>query len=124
MERSKIRAGLAAAFAFAALALPAAAYAESWTNVSLVDVNCSAKMKDNPDAHPRSCALKCAGSGFGIWTADGKYVKFDAAGSDKALELIKATDKTDHLRVDVTGELAGETLTVATIELTKETAKP
>jgi hypothetical protein len=120
MNRSKSLGLLTAVFALAAFALATAAYAEEWTNVSLIDVNCSTKMKDNPDAHPRSCALKCAGSGFGIWTADGKYLKFDAAGSEKALALLKASEQTDHLRVDVTGELAGETLNVATIAMAAE----
>ena len=31
--------------------------AETWNNVSLVDVNCSAKAKNNPDGHTRKCAL-------------------------------------------------------------------
>jgi hypothetical protein len=106
-----------AALVVAALAFPAVALAESWSNVSLIDVKCSLKVKDNPDAHTRDCAVMCAGSGYGIWTADGKYLKFDADGSKKALALLKATDRRDHLRVDVTGELAGETLTVASIAM-------
>ena len=50
--------------------------AETWNDVSMVDANCSAKVKDNPDAHTRNCAIQCAKSGFGILTADGTYLKF------------------------------------------------
>ena len=119
MNRPKSLARLAAAFALAALVLPAAAFADDWTNVSLVDVNCSNKVKDDPDAHPRSCALKCAGNGYGIWTADGKYLKFDAAGNEKAKALLEASDKKDHLRVDVSGKLEGDALVVTSIALTE-----
>lgn len=99
------------------VALPGAVWAETWTNVSLVDVNCSTKVKDDPDAHPRSCALKCASSGYGIFTADGKYVKLDADGSKQALELLKASDRTDHLRVNLTGEMVDGAIKVASIEM-------
>lgn len=96
---------------------PAMALAESWTNVSLVDVNCSAKVAANPDAHTRACALECAKSGYGVIAADGKYLKLDAAGSQKALALLKASTQKDHLRVNLSGALAGETITVQTIEM-------
>ena len=124
MIRSKIQAAITVALGVAAFAWPAAAYAEDWTNVALVDVNCSTKMKDNPDAHTRTCALKCAGSGYGIWTADGQYLKFDAEGSAKAKALLEGSEQADHLRVDVTGALADQTLTVASIALTKTSATP
>lgn len=106
------------ALLYAVLALvPGLALAESWTNVSLVDVNCSAKVAANPDAHTRACALECAKSGYGVIAADGKYLKLDAEGSKTAYGLIKATDRKDHLRVNLTGTLAGETITVQTIEM-------
>lgn len=104
----------------AVLVLSGAALAESWDNVALVDVNCSTRVKDDADAHTRACALKCASSGYGIWTADGKYVKFDAEGSKKALELLKASDRADHLRVNVTGEMVDGALKVASIEMATE----
>jgi hypothetical protein len=119
MTRSQSLARLAAAFALAALALPAAAFADDWTNVALVDVNCSTKVKDDPDAHARTCALRCAANGYGIWTADGKYLKFDTAGSAKAKALLEASDKKDHLRVDVSGKLEGDALVVESIAFTK-----
>ena len=100
-----------------ALAAPAmAAEAKSYTNVALVDVNCSTKVKDNPDAHKKDCAMKCASSGFGIWT-EGTYVKFDAAGNEKAMAALKASAKTDHLRVNVSGQLEGDQLKVESLTM-------
>lgn len=102
---------------FGLSSIPALAAAETYTDVSVVDVNCSAKVAADPDSHPRACALKCAASGFGIVTKDKKFVKFDADGNAKIVEALKASDKKDHLRVDVTGDLQGDTLKVATIKL-------
>ena len=109
-----IAVGIAMAFVVALVA-PGAAFAASFTNVALVDANCSNKTKADPDSHTRACALKCASSGYGVWTADGKYLKFDAAGSEKAKALLDASDKKDKLRVDVEGTVEGETLTVTSI---------
>lgn len=98
-------------------ALPAFAASESYKDVSVVDVNCSAKAAANPDAHPRSCALKCEASGFGIITADKKFIKFDAAGNEKITKELKASEKKDHLRVDVEGDLEGDVLKVSSVKL-------
>jgi len=59
--------------------------------------------------------MRCADSGFGIITSEGKFLKFDKNGNDKALALLKATDKNDHLRVKVKGELNGDTIAVDSI---------
>jgi len=104
-----VLAGLCAAPVFAA--------AESFQNVPVVDVNCSKRAAANPDAHTRDCALKCAGSGFGIVTQDQKFLKFDAAGNAKVTEALKASDKKDHLRVNVDGDVQGDTLKVKSVEL-------
>jgi hypothetical protein len=103
----------------AVVALPLfAAESKDWKNVSLVDLNCSKKaaVQSDPDSHTRDCALMCAKSGYGVMV-DGKYYKFDAAGSDKALAALKASSKKDHLRVDVSGSLEGDTLIVASLKL-------
>jgi len=101
------------------LALPSFAAAETWTNVPLIDVACSAKskVKANPDAHTRDCALACSKSGYGILTPDGTYLKFDEAGNAKALAALNASQKADHLRVTVTGELEGGTIKVTDLRL-------
>jgi hypothetical protein len=99
------------------LGIPTLAAVETYKDVSLVDVNCSKKVINDPDSHPRACALKCAASGFGIVTKDKQFLKFDSEGNAKILEALKASDKKDHLRVDVTGDLQGDTLKVASIRL-------
>jgi hypothetical protein len=108
---------LASILALGLLAAPALAATKSFTDVPVVDVNCSKKAAANPDAHTRSCALMCEKSGFGIVTADKKFLKFDANGNAKITEALKASKETDHLRVDVSGDVEGNTLKVASIKL-------
>jgi hypothetical protein len=98
-------------------AAPALASAESYQNVPLMDVNCSRKAAADPDAHTRDCALKCAASGFGIVTKDRQFLKFDAAGNAKIVEALKASSKRDHLRVNVSGDVQGDTMKVDFISL-------
>ncbi|HEY2040517.1 MAG TPA: hypothetical protein VGG95_12675 [Edaphobacter sp.] len=98
-------------------AAPAFAAAESYKDVPVVDVNCSKKVAADPGAHTRDCALKCAASGFGIVTGDQHFLKFDAAGNKKITEELKASDKRDHLRVDVEGTVKGDTLQVSSVKL-------
>ena len=96
---------------------PAFAAAESYKDVPVVDVNCSKKVAADPGSHTRECALKCAGSGFEILTKDQHFLKFDAAGNKKITEELKASDKKDHLRVDVDGTVKGDTLEVSSVRL-------
>lgn len=102
---------------FVLSALPGLALAASWDKVSLVDHMCLNKVKADPDSHPTSCLLKCAGSGYGILTTDGQWLKLDKAGNDKALAALKATKKADHIRVNVTGERKGDTIEVTSLAL-------
>jgi hypothetical protein len=99
------------------LALPAAAAAETYKDVPVVDVNCSKKAAADPDSHTRACALKCEASGFGIVTSDKQFLKFDAQGNKQIVEALKASDKKDHLRVDVSGNVKDGTLQVTSIKL-------
>jgi hypothetical protein len=98
-------------------AMPALAAVETYKDVPVVDVNCSKKVAADPDSHTRACALKCAASGFGIVTKDKQFLKFDAAGNAKIADALKASDKKDHLRVDVSGDVQGDTLKVTSIKL-------
>ncbi len=98
-------------------AMPTLAGVETYKDVSVVDVNCSKKVAADPDSHPRACALKCAASGFGIVTKDKQFLKFDAEGNTKIVEALKASEKKDHLRVDVSGDVQGDTLKVSSIKL-------
>lgn len=69
--------------------------------------------------HTRQCALMpaCQKSGYGVFTYDNKFLSFDAAGSQKALAALKATKKEDDLKVEVTGEIQGDTIKVASLKL-------
>lgn len=98
-------------------AVPALASAASFHDVPVVDVNCSKKVAASPDSHTRDCALKCAASGFGIVTKDRQFLKFDAAGNAKIVDALQASDKKDHLRVNVNGDVQGDTLKVTSIKL-------
>lgn len=108
---------LALALLLAAAIVPVASAADSFKNVAVVDVNCHAKVAANPDAHPRDCALKCAAGGYGIFTSDGKFLKLDSKGNKDVTEALKASDKKDHLRVDVEGDVQGDTLKVSSLKL-------
>ncbi|MBS1799743.1 MAG: hypothetical protein JSS95_07955 [Acidobacteria bacterium] len=98
-------------------AMPALASAASYHDVSVVDVSCSKKAAADPDAHTRECALKCAKSGYGIITSDQHFLKFDAEGNKKITEELKASGKKDHLRVNVEGDVEGDTLKVSSVSL-------
>lgn len=102
---------------FGMCAMPALAAVETYKDVPVVDVNCSTKVAAEPDSHTRACALKCAASGFGIVTQDKRFLKFDAEGNTKIVEALKASDKKDHLRVEVSGDVQGDTLKVISIKL-------
>lgn len=107
------------ALVFAAVAVPLVLQAETWKNASLMDTMCAAKdaMKADPDSHPTKCAIQCQGSGFGVLAADGSFLKFDKVGNDQAIAALKATKKTDHLRVTVEGERKGNEILVKSLVL-------
>ena len=71
------------------------------------------------EAHTRECALMpaCEKSGYGVFTYENKFLKFDAAGSRKALAALRASKKEDDLKVEVTGEIQGDTIKVASLKL-------
>ena len=89
------------------------AMAETWSG-TLVDVMC--KNKDLA-GHTTKCALSCARSGFGVVTADGKFIKFDETGNSRTLALLKATSKEKDLKVKVNGSLDQDTIHVETVAL-------
>src|SRR5437879_7938268 len=93
-------------------AVPAFGAAESYKDVAVVDVNCSKKVAADPDSHTRACALKCQESGFGIVTKDKQFLKLDANGNAQVIAALKASDKKDHLRADVTGDVQGDRVKV------------
>ncbi len=100
-----------------AMAVPAFAAAEAWNDVAMIDGQCSAKVKANPDAHTRDCALMCSKSGFGIVDSSGNYLKFDAKGNEEAIKMLKSSSKKDHIRVDVTGNKSGDVIHVESLRM-------
>ncbi len=98
-------------------ALPALAAAATFNDVPVVDVKCSRKVAANPDAHTRECALGCEGSGFGIWTSSHQFLKFDAAGNKLVVKELEKSHEKDHLRVNVSGDVQGDTLKVSSVKL-------
>lgn len=90
----------------------------------LLDKMCSGKIvKSNDQAaamqHTRDCALMddCAKAGYGVLTADGKFIDIDPAGKDKVVRALKASTKKDDLRVQVAGDLKGDTIRIASIKI-------
>ena len=71
------------------------------------------------EAHTRECLLmpECQKSGFGVYTSDNKFLKFDEAGNRKALAAIKASSKLDDFEVEVTGEVKGDTIKVVSLKV-------
>src|ERR1035437_393757 len=101
----------------ALFALPLMSVAETWTTVPIVDVACSVKVKADPDAHTRDCALTCFKSGYGIITPDGTFLKFNVKGNEEAVAALKSAQKKDHLRVTVTGDRDGDTIKVTSLKM-------
>ena len=93
------------------------ASAETWKNVPLVDHSCVNKVKANPDKHKTSCLLMCSDSGYGVLTADGTWLKFDAKGNEEALKALKATEKKAGIRVTVTGDRQGDEIKVTEVTI-------
>jgi hypothetical protein len=108
---------LTSLLALGLMATPALAATQSFNDVSVVDVACSKKVAADADSHTRDCALMCEKSGFGIVTEDKKFLKFDPDGNAKVLAALKASDKKDHLRVNVSGDVQGDTIKVTSVKL-------
>jgi hypothetical protein len=71
------------------------------------------------EAHTRQCLMmpECEKSGYGVYTSDNKFLKFDEAGNRKALAAIKATTRIDDMEVEVTGQVKDDTIKVATLKI-------
>lgn len=96
---------------------PAAALAETWKDVPVVDTHCVSDVKADPDKHTKACALQCVKGGYGLLAPDGTYLKFDDAGNEKTVAALKATKREDRLRATVEGVRAGDTIKVTSISI-------
>ena len=110
-----------------AMAATAGATAEDIKGI-LIDAKCSGKAdlrisgasgslvggRIVAEAHTKECLLmpECEKSGYGVYTSDNKFLKFDEAGNRKALALIKASTKLDDFEVEILGEVNGDSIKV------------
>ncbi|HEV3038517.1 MAG TPA: hypothetical protein VHA33_12145 [Candidatus Angelobacter sp.] len=88
----------------------------------LVDIACSSDLGDRPGfgaRHSKKCLqmLPCAQSGYGVLTEDKHVIKFDDKGNEQAKKFIESITKTNDIRVNVTGSVDGDHITVNKIEL-------
>jgi len=89
----------------------------------LVDRHCSAKVvKEGQKAaqsHTRECALMpdCVASGYGVLTPEGKFITLDSAGNKMAEAALKASQKKNELRVQLSGQVSGDSIKVANLKL-------
>ncbi len=71
--------------------------------------------KDDPTTHTRECALACKSSGFGVVTADGKYIGFTPDGNKQAIAMLQSTSKPKDLQISVQGTRQESLLIVESI---------
>jgi hypothetical protein len=113
--------------ALVALVVTMASAASQEVKGILIDKACSTKATSQTGAaaqkvattHDRECALmpSCQMSGYGVFTADNKYLTFDDAGNKKAIAALKKSKKADNLSVTVNGDVQGDSIKVASLKL-------
>jgi hypothetical protein len=99
-------------FLFALTILVPLAAADSFSG-TVVDVMCRGK---DLASHTRECAVTCSKSGYGLVTADGKFLKFDESGNARALSALKKLTKEKDLKAKVSGTVSGDVLKVESID--------
>jgi hypothetical protein len=89
----------------------------------LSDCQCGESMENVKMAasHTKECCLMdaCAKSGFGIYS-DGKFIKFDKNGSDKAKSFLVGLKKEKDLKVKVKGKMENNMFVLTSIEDVKD----
>jgi len=106
---------------FAAIALSAFA-ADTTVKGYLVDLSCAREESQKPGfgaKHSKDCLEMedCAKSGYGILTDDKKIIMFDQASNQQAKKFIADLKKPKDIKVNVTGTLNGNTISISKIEL-------
>jgi hypothetical protein len=110
---------LTVVLAFAVIGVTRALASDSTTVKGyLVDVSCATKHAGEEgfaEGHDKDCLEMCAKSGYGVLTSEGKFVKFDDDGNKKAESFIKSSENEAGWKVEVTGKLSGEKMSVESI---------
>jgi hypothetical protein len=96
--------------------------AETKVQGYLVDLACASEEGQKPGfgaKHSKMCLQmpECVKSGYGVLTDDKKVIKFDAQSNAKAKQFIAGMKKDKDIKVNVTGTVNGERMTVSKIEL-------
>ena len=113
-------AALAAGFATAAADDAARKKAPAGIAGVLMDKACSAENKTMAQAlkHGKDCAQMedCVKSGYGVITADGKFLTFDAAGNQQVAAFLKQYKGSAGIKIKVEGTVEGSTVKVTAIK--------
>src|SRR5437588_610995 len=80
---------------------------------TVVDIKCRT---NDLASHTRECALICSRNGYGLVTADGKFLKFDEAGNARTLTALKKLTREKDLKAKITGTVEREVVKVETLE--------
>jgi hypothetical protein len=88
----------------------------------LVDLSCAREEGRKPGfgaKHSKMCLQldDCAQSGYGLLTDEGRVIRFDKASNEQAKEFLKDLKKPNDIKVNVTGNVNGDQMTVNKIEL-------
>lgn len=88
----------------------------------LVDIACATEEGQRPNfgiKHSKMCLQmpECVKSGYGLLTDDKKVIRFDAASNEKAKQFITELKKNNDIKVNVTGTINGDQMSVSKIEL-------
>jgi len=59
----------------------------------------------------------CVAAGYAVYTTGSKLLFLDAAGNKTAEAALRATQKKNDLRVQVSGQVTGDNIKVATLRL-------
>lgn len=106
---------------FAAMAVSAFA-ADTTVKGYLVDRACASEEGSQAGFganHTRSCLkmAECASSGYAVLTDDKKVIILDNNGNAQARKFIEGLTKTKDIKVAVSGDMKGDSITVTKIEL-------
>ena len=89
----------------------------------LIDKHCQASVmtggQAKAQAHTRECALMpdCMAAGYAVFTPAGKVFSLDAAGNKLAVKSLQASKKKNNLTVQVSGDVSGDNIKVASLKL-------